>query len=126
MTEVTALHDVENVEALVTDLLNRQLARRGAYLAPDQREDLEQELVVEALVLARSFKPGHVRFVTYASFLLERRYVDWCRRTLGDSRARTPRPAVVSLDALADACGGELPFIVEGHEEEVVDRVTFA
>jgi hypothetical protein len=118
------LHDVENVEAFCSTILDIALAANGGYLRPDQREEALDFLLLTAVELGDRFRPGHMTFRRYAGYVLRCRVNDWYRKTLGDNRAG-PRPTSLSLDEIVADEQVALPPALVGrsHEEEVLNRV---
>ena len=84
------LEDVDDVEGLIRFVVERYLGRRGAYLRPELREDLEDYLLTRTWELYRRFDPSKASTSLTLSTYLGRRLTyactDWYRRTFGDSR----------------------------------------
>jgi DNA-directed RNA polymerase specialized sigma24 family protein len=84
------LEDIDDVEGLIGSVVDRFLGRRGAYLRPDLREDLDGYLLGETWRLYRRFDPSKASTPLSLSTFLTRRLqwaiVDWYRLTFRDSR----------------------------------------
>jgi hypothetical protein len=99
------LEDVDDVEGLIASVVDRYLGRRGAYLPPTLREDLDIYLLGETWRLYLKFDPSKASTPLSLSTFLTRRLqwevTNWFRSTFTDSRYRRGRPVeeVVSLDA---------------------------
>jgi hypothetical protein len=99
------LEDVEDVEGLIGSVVDRYLGRRGAYLPPDLREDLNVYLLGEVWRVYKRFDPSKASTPLSLSTFLTRRLTwsvtDWYRQTLTDSRFRANFivKEVLSLDA---------------------------
>jgi hypothetical protein len=91
-----ALEDVSDVEGLVCSTIDTYLGRRGAYLRPDLREELQAYLLVQAWVLFVKFDPSKASTPLSLSTFLTRRLswacTNWYRATFGDSRYRNDEP----------------------------------
>jgi DNA-directed RNA polymerase specialized sigma24 family protein len=95
------LHDVDDAEHFVSAIASRS----GLTLSFHDRQELEQELLVECWRLSERFQPGGVSFSTYAGSTLRLRVVDFVRKRNGrtkwqfkDRVYERPRVEVVSLD----------------------------
>lgn len=121
------LHDVDNVEAFCSRILDSVLRANGGFLRAEQREEATSFLVVVCVERATVYRPGTVPFSQYAGWILSRRMTDWYRSVLGDQRAQTKRPLSVSYDELTDEAGERgwtpLSLVAESHEDEVLTRV---
>ena len=117
------LHDVENVDAFCSRLVEVAIAKNGGYLRADQREEVHRFLVETTVVLARGFRPGAVTFERYASYLLLRRVNDWYRREFGDSRSKRRRPVNESLDVLMESEAHVPSAVMPSFEDEALTRV---
>jgi DNA-directed RNA polymerase specialized sigma24 family protein len=88
------LEDVDDVEGLIAFVVERYLGRRGAYLRPELREDLDDYLLTRTWELYRRFDPSKastsLTLSTYLSRRLTYACTDWYRRTFGDSRYKDP------------------------------------
>lgn len=105
-----AYHDINDVEAFCLRIVHRS----GLELAWHERDDLLAYLVETCWELSRVYRPGGIRFSTYANTILSRRTVDWVRQYRGrDSRARNPGQRVQLL-----SLGDEL---AESHIASLVD-----
>jgi hypothetical protein len=86
------LEDVDDVEGLIASVVDRHLGRRGAYLPPTLREDLDAYLLGETWRLYKKFDPGKASTPLSLSTYLTRRLTwattDWFRQTFTDSRYR--------------------------------------
>jgi len=97
-----ALHDVEDTQLLV----RRVVARSGFKLSYHDREDVEQYLMFEAVLLARDFQPGRINkgFGCYCTVALKRKLIDFQRqryRTRWKFKDRVyerPRPQFIEFD----------------------------
>ena len=97
------LEDVDDVEGLVGSVVDRFLGRRGAYLSPTLREDLDVYLLGEVWQLYLKFDPSKASTPLSLSTFLTRRLgwsvINWYRLTFGDSRYKRP--------------GDELPLVLD-------------
>lgn len=108
------LHDVDDVEAL----LSRAISRSGsaAGLRPQEREDLFSHLLEVAYRASLRFKPGPASFATYVYVEAQRGIVGYFRKTrgrtvwkFGHGRIHIRKlPEFVSLDAEFDSLGDTL------------------
>jgi hypothetical protein len=107
------LEDVEDVEGLIGSVVDRYLGRRGAFLPPGLREDLDVYLLGEVWRLYKRFDPSKASTPLSLSTFLTRRLTwsvtDWYRQTFTDSRYRTSFVVkeVLSLDAAEDKPAAE-------------------
>jgi hypothetical protein len=63
------------------------LARHGAYLSDERFDELSDFMLEIGCRYSLRFEPGHgIAIQTYLYRIMRRRYPDWLRRTLGDSR----------------------------------------
>lgn len=105
------LHDVDDVLAYVQSVV----ARKAAAFDPSDREELMSVLLVETVHMSGIragvyafqagtapkgvFDPGSgLTFSTWLGWQLPRRIIDWQRREKGDSRYRSTRRVIVSLE----------------------------
>ncbi len=79
-----AILDVDDAEAFVKTIAGRS----RLDLRWDQREDLEQHLLIELWRLSLSYEPGRIRkgFPAYSTIALKREVVNWQRKTWGRTR----------------------------------------
>jgi hypothetical protein len=77
-----ALHDVEDAARFCSAIVTRS----GVSLSWDDREDLEQFLLVEAWQLSLKFEPGESSFSSFAGARLRWKQTDWMRRRFGRTR----------------------------------------
>jgi hypothetical protein len=102
------LEDVDDVESLIGSVVDTFLRRRGAYLPPTLREDLDAYLLGETWRLYKRFEPSKASTPLSLSTYLTRRLgwslIDWYRQTFTDSRYRATFivKEVLSLDAAED------------------------
>jgi hypothetical protein len=97
------LHDVDDAEQFIAAIVSRS----GLQLRWDQRQDLEQYLLIECWKLSLDYQPGRITkgFAAYATVTLRKRIVDHQRshfRTRWVFRDRVyerKRPELVSLNA---------------------------
>lgn len=89
---------IEDIEALCARVARDYLKRRGAYLSSEMHADLASYLMLAAWKEASRYQSGWGTLVGYLSARLRFRCTDWYRSYFG--RSKTPRPAVLSLDAL--------------------------
>jgi DNA-directed RNA polymerase specialized sigma24 family protein len=83
LSEKFSLHDVPDVEGLVSQII----CKSGLELSYHEREDLEQELIIECWALSKRYDPAGIRsFGIYARRILALRTVDWVRRYRGRTR----------------------------------------
>ena len=65
------------------------LKRHGAFLDDERREELVSFMLVVGCRYATRFKPGHgIAIQTYLFRTMRRRYPDYLRSALGDTRSR--------------------------------------
>lgn len=120
--EAVPLHDVDDVNAFASAIVQTVVRGNGSFLRPDQREEAVDFLVVEVYEIAAGYDAALTSsFRLYARWILKARMVDWYRKSLGDSRAKTPRHTDVSLSHLPPADEPTYTF-----EEEVLDREVLA
>ena len=92
------------MEGLIGSVVNTYLGRRGAYLPPDLREDLDAYLLGETWRLYKRFDPSKASTPLSLSTFLTRRLqwavTNWFRETFTDNRYRTNLlvKEVVALD----------------------------
>jgi hypothetical protein len=95
LSSTWSLEDVEDVEGLIASVVNAYLGRRGAYLPPTLREDLDAYLLGETWLLYKRFDPSKASTPLSLSTYLTRRLnwavTNWFRETFTDSRYRTTR-----------------------------------
>jgi DNA-directed RNA polymerase specialized sigma24 family protein len=103
------LDDVDDVEGLIASVVNSFLRRRGAYLPPDLREDLDAYLLGETWQLYKRFDPSKASTPLSLSTFLTRRLnwsvINWYRLTYGDGRyrrAEDERPLVLATTVDTD------------------------
>ncbi len=85
------LHDIRDTEGFITSIV----AAARLNLRYHDNEDLRAYLIEETWILSTRYQPGGLRFSTWARNTLQRRIIDWQRRTNGDHRypsGRLPRP----------------------------------
>lgn len=103
------LEDVNDVEGLIASVVDGYLGRRGAYLRPDLREDLDAYLLGGTWELYRRFDPSKASTPLSLSTYLTRRLsfaiTDWFRSTFTDNRyrARHVVKEVLSLEVELEA-----------------------
>ena len=121
-----ALHDVDDAAAFCGGIVTRS----GLALSWSDREDLEQQLLVECWRLSLTYQPGAASFSTWAGGMLRRRVVDWQRQRNGRTRwvfrdhvYERPRPQIVSLDVDDSAQRDRLELtLVEDGVDTTADR----
>jgi hypothetical protein len=93
-----SLHDVEDVEAFCSRVLDERLHRFGAVLRPDMYDDALAYLLAETWKLSEKWDPakGIPSFSTFAYRRLRFAVVNWFRATFGDSRYNTVRRAALN------------------------------
>ena len=79
-------HDIADVE----QFCNRIIHRSRLELSWHERDDLLAYLVETCWQLAEDFRPGGIRFSTYAGNTLARRVIDWVRARYGRTRWTNP------------------------------------
>lgn len=85
-----SLEDVDDVEGLVSSVIDLYLRRRGAYLRGDQRDELHAYLLGETWRLYIKFDPSkastQLSLSTYLTRRLSWAVTNWYREFFGDSR----------------------------------------
>jgi hypothetical protein len=80
------------LKVLIASVVDRYLGRRGAYLPPHLREDLDAYLLADAWRLYKRFDPSKASTPLSLSTFLTRRLTwsvtNWFRETFTDSRYR--------------------------------------
>jgi len=79
-------HDIADVE----QFCNRIIHRSRLELSWHERDDLLAYLVETCWQLAEDFRPGGIKFSTYAGTTLPRRVIDWTRTRYGRTRWTNP------------------------------------
>lgn len=72
-------HDIKDVEQFCVRIIHRS----GLELASHEHDDLLCYLVETCWELSEIFRPGGIRFTTYAHTTLSRRTIDWVRKHRG-------------------------------------------
>jgi hypothetical protein len=117
LSELYALHDVRDVEALCQVVAHKYCQSIQSYLEPTDVEDLTAFLLVEAWKASERYAPTTetARFSSYVRRVLGARCVDWYRLRFGrtvwkfhDREYRRSRPVLISLDAPRSGDGGRL------------------
>jgi hypothetical protein len=115
------LEDVDDVEGLVSAVIDLYLHRRGAYLRSDQRDELHAYLLGETWRLYVKYNPakagGNLSLSTFLFRRLGWATTNWYREYFGDSRYKRPDdelPLVLDLTVDTD---------LEPSHEDVISKL---
>ncbi len=113
LSRAWTLGDVDDVEALASSVLDRELRRFGVHtLEWADRDDMLSELLERTWRLWERYDPARGGFASYASYALRFEVVEVMRRRFGRNGHRRAPAGTVSLEQVAGP-DGELPAGVE-------------
>lgn len=97
-TTVVSLHDVTNLQSFIGICMGDAIRKYGCRLTHHQREDAHSFLLEMVLREHTKWNPETIPdFSHWVRVAVSRRFVDWLRKELGDSRYKSKRPQSIPL-----------------------------